>query len=267
MQRVFTDQMNREVKVNFPPKRIVSLVPSQTELLYDLGLKDEVVGQTLFCVHPQQMHEIKPRIGGTKKYDFAKIAALKPDLIIGNKEENEQEQIKELMKLYPVWMSDIQHLGDATEMIKRVGVLVDKGEKAEALSNQITSSFNDINKVNTLKTVYLIWRKPWMAAGRDTFINDMLTRCGFDNITMEQISRYPELTDEWLKTNDPEVILLSSEPYPFKEKHIDELQHLCPNAVIQLVDGELFSWYGSRLLKSVAYFKEVIEKLNINRIK
>src|ERR1700741_1030662 len=120
----FTDQMNREIELKGSPKRIISLVPSQTELLWHLGLREELVGITKFCVHPEEMFHTKPRVGGTKKFDLKKIAELKPDLIIGNKEENEQVQIEELMKQYPVWMSDITNLDQALDMISRVGALV-----------------------------------------------------------------------------------------------------------------------------------------------
>ena len=268
MKRIFTDQMNRQVEINFPPKRIVSLVPSQTELLYQLGLTDEVVGQTVFCIHPDHMHQTKPRVGGTKKLQFDKIKQLKPDLIIGNKEENDQSQIEELMKNYPVWMSDISNLEDALDMIKGVGEIVDKKEQAHDLSYQIYHSFSQLQtsnmkpayrsdglrKAGRLQTAYLIWRNPYMAAGYDTFINDMMTRCGLENVFKNETSRYPEINKRKLQTSNPQLILLSSEPYPFAHKHVEELSIICPGAKIILADGELFSWYGSRLLKSAAYF-------------
>jgi ABC-type Fe3+-hydroxamate transport system substrate-binding protein len=256
MQKTFTDQMHRNVSIPFPPKRIVSLVPSQTELLYDLGLDAEIVGQTLFCIHPADKHALKPRIGGTKKLSFEKIAALQPDLIIGNKEENQQEQIEWLMKDYTVWMSDIHNLDQALEMIEQIGELVDRAAKAKDISTTIRKGFENLNTgTQPLRTTYLIWRDPWMGAGHDTFISDLLQRCGLINVLESLESRYPSLNDTQLKTLNPELILLSSEPFPFKEKHMAELQNICPDAAIQLVDGEMFSWYGSRLLKSVEYLK------------
>ncbi len=262
---VFTDQMNREVEVVFPPKRIVSLVPSQTELLYDLGLHDEVVGQTLFCIHPAEMHAVKPRVGGTKKPSIEKILALKPDLIIGNKEENDKETITELAKYCPVWMSDIQQLDDAVDMIVKIGELVNKETQAKILTQTIATSFARLTpnpQTSTLKhTVYLIWRSPWMAAGKNTFITDMMSRMGLENVAVNESSRYPELSDERLKALNPSLILLSSEPYPFKAKHIEELQLVCPQAQVLLVDGELFSWYGSRLLHSAEYFMALAQQI------
>ncbi|MES2559586.1 MAG: helical backbone metal receptor [Bacteroidota bacterium] len=271
MKRVFTDQMNRSVEVEWPPQRIVSLVPSQTELLYDLGLHNEVVGQTLFCIHPAEMFEVKPRVGGTKNFKQDKIAALAPDLIIGNKEENDQTGIEELAKSYPVWMSDIQTLDEALDMIRQIGMVVDRVEKAQFIVSQIQQSYTALPVNSQQPTfiqptagancLYLIWRNPWMAAGHDTFINDMLNRLGFNNVVQSFASRYPEVTPEQLQQLQPDIIFLSSEPYPFKEKHIQELQQLCPQATITLVDGELFSWYGSRLVHSATYFKELLSRL------
>jgi ABC-type Fe3+-hydroxamate transport system substrate-binding protein len=261
MKRIFTDQMSRVVEIKFPPLRIVSLVPSQTELLYDLGLKDEVVGQTLFCIHPNNMHQEKIRVGGTKKMDLRIIEQLKPDLIIGNKEENDQSQIEELMKYYPVWMSDIKTLEDALDMIERVGEMVDRIGNAKKISSDIKDKFEMLSVFETeLSVAYLIWRKPYMAAGGNTFINDMLSRCGYKNLLSSEITRYPELTKDQIQTLNPGIIFLSSEPYPFKQKHIGELNVICPDAKVFLVDGELFSWYGSRLMKSAKYFLELKSK-------
>ena len=264
MFRQVTDQMGRVLNVPAMPKRIVSLVPSQTELLYDLGLKDEVAGQTLFCIHPQSMHQTKPRIGGTKNFNIEKIRALQPDLIIGNKEENDKQRIEALENEFPVWMSDIKNLNDALEMIHRVGELVGKTGEASVLTTQISRAFDAIATSSAPKrTLYLIWRKPWMAAGAHTFINDMLMRCGLINVLEDEFSRYPELSDELLRQLNPQVVLLSSEPYPFKQQHVEELQAVLPESQILCVDGELFSWYGSRLLHSVRYFNELLQHINV----
>jgi len=269
---VYTDQLNRKIELSSSPKRIISLVPSQTELLYDLGLRDEVVGITKFCTHPAEWFRSKNRIGGTKKIDFEKIKQLNPDLIIGNKEENEQSQIEELMTLYPVWMSDINTLKDAYDMITRVGVLVGKQQEATNLKLGIESKFNQFQQLKTnnqqlttnnqqLRVAYFIWNNPYMLAGNNTFINEMLNVCGFENVFADRQSRYPEVSVEEIKKANLDLILLSSEPFPFKESHMSELKSICPNANIKIVDGELFSWYGSRLLKSPAYFSELIKML------
>ena len=243
--------------MQLPIQRIVSLVPSQTELLYDLGMGDSVVGQTLFCIHPGLAHESKPKVGGTKKLNLDKIRALKPDLIIGNKEENAKDQIEELMQEFPVWMSDISDLTDALDMMLKIGELTNRSMPAQKLVYEINRSFDSMPVQQNKKFVlYLIWRDPWMAAGNHTFIGDMLKRCGWINVAIG--NRYPEMVVEQIIQANPDEILLSSEPYPFKEKHIEELKQMCPKARIRLVDGELFSWYGSRLLGSADYFKQLL---------
>ena len=266
--KLIKDQLERTILLLTAPKRIISLVPSQTELLYDLGLKEEVVGITKFCIHPTHWFISKTRVGGTKQFDLKKINALKPDLIIGNKEENEERAIKELMTDYPVWMSNIETLNQALDMIHAVGELVEKQDKAKVISTTITHKFKTLATTfafgdNLLKRVaYFIWRKPYMVAGHDTFINEMLSYCKFQNVFAGQASRYPEITVNQLIAADPEIVLLSSEPYPFKEKHVQEFAKLLPDAKIIPVDGELFSWYGSRLMHTPAYLEKLIVNLN-----
>lgn len=255
MVEQFTDQLNRTISIRYPPRRIVSLVPSQTELLFDLGLDEQLVGTTKFCVHPSGKVKTKTKVGGTKNFRVDVIQDLKPDLIIGNKEENYKEGIRLLEKDFPVWMSDIVTLTDALQMISSVGELTGTEVVAGQLINKIRNSFAVIRKAAPQKVLYLIWKKPWMAAGTDTFIHSMLTEIGLTNALHQK--RYPELTEEQLKQLAPDVIFLSSEPYPFKPPHIAELKELLPNSNIQLVDGEMFSWYGSRLLKAPNYFKNL----------
>jgi ABC-type Fe3+-hydroxamate transport system substrate-binding protein len=257
MRRV-VDQMGRRVAVPEVPRRIVSLVPSQTELLYDLGLGGRIVGQTLFCIHPAEQFKQATKIGGTKKLQIQKIIDLQPDLIIGNKEENEKSQIEELERHFPVWMSDITDLPQALQMIRGIGDICHKHQEAEKLIEDIENEFEKLVKkqpVKPMKTLYLIWKDPYMAAGADTFITDVLERAGFANAV--ETERYPELTEMELHRLSPELVLLSSEPYPFKEKHINELQSMLPKAKLLLVDGEMFSWYGSRLLKTAEYLLRV----------
>ncbi|MCU0440776.1 MAG: helical backbone metal receptor [Bacteroidia bacterium] len=260
MLKQVTDQMHRTISVPDSPQRIVSLVPSQTELLHWLGCSNEVVGQTLFCIHPKNMHQSKPRIGGTKTLSLAKIENLHPDLVIGNKEENSKDQIETLALQYPVWMSDIQDLNEALAMIEQIGSLVNKESQAKQLVDQIKTSFTQLVPIAPTTVLYLIWRKPWMAAGAQTFIGDMLGRMGLQNGCTS--TRYPELSNDDIRTINPQHIFLSSEPYPFKEKHIEELKLLVPNATITLVDGELFSWYGSRLQYAANYFQQLIHAIS-----
>ena len=256
--RSFTDMMGREVSVNYPPKRIISLVPSQTELLYDLGLDEEVVGITKFCVHPNEWFRNKKRVGGTKTVHMEIISSLQPDLIIANKEENTKEQIDELTALYPLWISNIQTIDDALQMIRQVGDLAGKPGHAELLIKEISEGFETLKKAAERKRVaYFIWRKPWMTAGGDTFINNMIERIGWQNVLADRM-RYPEIALEELKDKQVDLILLSSEPYPFKEAHIAEIKAVVPGVEVRLVDGEMFSWYGSRMREAVEYMKALI---------
>ncbi|MBK7942053.1 MAG: ABC transporter substrate-binding protein [Flavobacteriales bacterium] len=253
--RTVTDQMRRTLQVTERPERIISLVPSQTELLHDLGLGERVVGITKFCIHPEAWFRGKARVGGTKQVDLDKVRDLRPDLIIGNKEENAQADIEALEREFPVWMSDVRELDGALDMIRRVGALTGTTSKAEALATGIGHAFATLQPLTPpLSAAYLIWHEPMMVAGNDTFVNDMLARGGLTNAFAHRTERYPQVSPAELAAADPDVILLSSEPFPFAEKHIQPYNMLCPGTPVHLVDGELFSWYGSRLLKAPAYF-------------
>lgn len=257
--RSLTDQMARKVQVPEVPQRIISLVPSQTELLYDLGLGERVVGITKFCVHPETWFKTKHRVGGTKKVDMDKVRALKPDLIIGNKEENERKDIQALEKEFPVWMSDVRSLHHAAHMIVHIGEMTGTGKKADLILRGIADAFAGLKPLDPPLTVaYLIWREPYMVAGHGTFVNDMLRRCGFTNVFGDRAERYPEIGPQELAAADPDIILLSSEPYPFQEKHIAEMNLICPGTPVKRVDGEMFSWYGSRLQQAPAYMSGVL---------
>lgn len=252
--RKVMDQMGRSVNVPEFPQRIISIVPSQTELLYDLGLDNEVVGITKFCIHPEDWRKSKIIVGGTKQVHFDLIDELKPDLIIGNKEENEEGFIKQLSEKYPVWMSDVFTLDDALEMIEMIGDITGRSRNAEGIVVDVLAAFEEIKELpNKGSVVYLIWNDPIMAVGKSAFINDMLKKAGFDNALSEH--RYPELSIERLIELKPDQLLLSSEPFPFKEKHLAYFSKALPKTKISIVDGEMFSWYGSRLIKSAEYFK------------
>jgi ABC-type Fe3+-hydroxamate transport system substrate-binding protein len=254
----FKDQIGNSVIIPWPPSRIVSLVPSQTELLSDLNLSAQVVGITKYCVWPTQWKKTKVCVGGTKDFNVEKILNLNPDLVIGNKEENQKELIEQLLKHVPLWMSDIETLGDAMKMIKEVGAITNRNQEAEIINKKIDQSFKDlIPFAKTQKSVlYLIWRKPWMGVGTNTFINDMLDRIGLINCLKNE-HRYLILNPNKLASLDPDIIFLSSEPYPFVEKHLAELNELFPASKIVLIDGQMFSWYGSRLLYAADYFKSL----------
>jgi len=238
------------------PQRIISLVPSQTELLFDLGLDNELVGLTKFCIHPAASVRGKAVVGGTKTLHLDKIHALQPDLIIANKEENTRDQIEALQRHYPVHITDVITLPDALTMIREVGALAGRAQQANAMAGQIESDFSGLSLPSCPKTVaYLIWR-PYMAAAVGTFIDAILNAAGFQNAFADR-TRYPEISPDDLRAANPDLIFLSSEPYPFGGKHLTELQEICPSAGVRLVDGEVFSWYGSRLLRAADYLKNL----------
>lgn len=255
---VFYDHTGKRIELPVVPKRIVSLVPSQTELLHYLGLEKEVVGITKFCIHPREWFRSKARVGGTKQLNIEKIKSLQPDLILANKEENVKEQIEALVGTCPVWVSDVNNLNDALEMIKTMGKMTGKAADANKLALRINEKFTRLKTEKPKSRIcYLIWRNPYMTVGGDTFIHNMLERCGFENIFSDK-KRYPEITASELLTADCQLLFLSSEPYPFRQKHVEEWQRFYEHAglpvpVIRLVDGEMFSWYGSRLLYTPSY--------------
>lgn len=240
-------------------KRIVSLVPSQTELLFDLGLDSEVVGITKFCVHPPHWRREKTIVGGTKSLKIDIIHQLKPDLIIANKEENTKEDIEGLAKYYPVYVSDVIELKDAFSMIEQIGVITNTELKASQLIQEITSERNVYGASDQSKgdVAYLIWNNPIMVAADNTFINSMLKEGGWEN-AFENLKRYPVMEMSDLIAANPEFVFLSSEPFPFKPHHIQQMKEMLPNSKVILVDGEMFSWYGSRLKWTFKYLDSLI---------
>ncbi|RYY66748.1 MAG: cobalamin-binding protein [Chitinophagaceae bacterium] len=245
--------------------RIISIVPSQTELLFDLGLEDRIVGITKFCVHPYHLKSTKKIIGGTKKVHLEKIRLLQPDIIIANKEENTEEIVEALREIAPVWTSNIITIQDSLDMITEFGKLFSVRTQAQQWVNKITYALEDFKVFmegkEMQKAAYFIWKDPYMVAGGDNFINEMLKLNHFTNI-YEARGRYPEVIIQKMKIQgDPDVVLLSSEPYPFKEEDAFELGRFTHHAKTVFVDGEMFSWYGSRMVKAFAYFKQLHERL------
>lgn len=240
--------------------KVISLVPSITEALFDLGLtENEIIGRTKFCIHPEDKVKNVEIIGGTKNINLEKIKSLKPDLILANKEENVKEQVEILMKDFKVIVYNTETIEDNYYLVKNLGLLFNKEDRAQIFNLKIYEVLNGA-KINTkIKTAYLIWKNPYMTVGSDTFIHNVLSEIGLENIFKNQ-TRYPEIKVEDLAEAD--VIMLSSEPFPFKEKHISELKEFYPNKKIIIVDGEAFSWYGTHIAKCENYFKELIAEFN-----
>ena len=260
-KKSFVDQTGHTVILAATPMRIVSIVPSQTELLFDLGLEDRLVGITKFCVHPYHLKSTKTKVGGTKKVHYEKIRLLEPDIIIANKEENTQEIVEALREIAPVWTSNIMTVEDNLDMIAEFGKIFAVRTTAQQWIDKISYGLADFKNFmqnrEVQKAAYFIWKNPYMAAGGDNFINEMLKLNKFTNI-YESRGRYPEVIIQKMKIQgDPDVVFLSSEPYPFKEEDAFEIGRFTHHAKTVFVDGEMFSWYGSRLVKAFDYFKKL----------
>jgi ABC-type Fe3+-hydroxamate transport system substrate-binding protein len=263
--KTLTDQIGTIHTFETSPKRIVSLVPSQTELLFDLGQEAKIIGITKFCVHPFHFKSTKKIIGGTKKVHFEKIRLLLPDVIIANKEENTKEIVEELSKICPVWVSDIITVEDNLQMIADFGKLLDCRTEAQKWTDKIEFAYRDfqqfIKDKPTKKVAYFIWANPYMVAGNDTFINEMLKLNNFQNIYQDK-GRYPEIELKKMRLKgDPDCVFLSSEPFPFADEHAFEIGRFTHHAKTIFVDGEMFSWYGTRLVKAFEYFKILHQKI------
>lgn len=251
---VVNDSLGNRIELNQSAKRIVTLVPSQTELLYYFGLDEETVGITKFCIHPDSWFRSKVRVGGTKNVDIEKVKALKPDLIIANKEENTQSDIELLASFCPVYVSDVNDLNEALRMIKDVGVLCGCEQKAVDLIDDIQDDFQSFPNYSG-SVVYFIWKDPYMVCGTKNFIHSMIEKLGFENCILTP--RYVELCMDELHQINPDYIFLSTEPFPFKEEHKNQFGTLADR--VRIVDGEMFSWYGSRMLKMKAYFQSFLD--------
>lgn len=258
----FFDDLKRKVVLAQPPNRIVSLCPSITETLYDLGLEDRIIGRTRFCIHPQEKVKQAERVGGTKEVKFDRLHRLKPDLIIGEKEENTPEMIAELEKHYPVYVVDVRDVNGGLQMIERLGDLTGSSAKAKEWVGSIFFEKNKIQPLSKpLKVAYLIWKDPWMGVGKDTYIHSVLELMGWENVLTKLPGRYPELDLALLAEGVVDLVLLSSEPYPFRESHVGRIKDFLPHATVRLVDGEMFSWYGSRMKMAFPYLQKFQEQL------
>lgn len=262
------DQIGQLVQLDSIPTRIVSVVPSQTELLCDLGLKDAIVGITKFCVHPINLKSQKQVVGGTKNLNTETIAKLCPDLILANKEENTQKDIAVLKKRIPVYVSNVENLDDVYGFVRDLGLLTEKNTEASMLIERLEFAYAELHKIamnlSPKKAIYLIWKDPYMAAGADTFISKMMEYCGITNALAdenEEQFRYPKLEIEEIKNLNPDIVLFSSEPFPFKPEHIRSLENETGLRGLY-VDGEIFSWYGSRILHLLDKTKTTVHEID-----
>lgn len=257
-----TDARGRRIGLEHSPQRIVSLVPSQTELLAYLGLDETVVGITRFCERPSHWREDKAIVGGTKAVDVERVRDLSPDLVLANHEENTKADVEALDEVAPVFVTKVKTVTGALDMIRTIGTLTDTTDQTSTLAGQIISRFSRLPDFAPLKAAYLIWRDPYMTVGGDTFIHDVMNWGGFENAYVQK-TRYPEVSLSTLAEADLDVVLCATEPFPFhqKEEFTAELRNRLSDTPVEVVDGQLFSWYGPRLLDTPSYLKELRETL------
>ena len=258
---ILLDDLNREVELVNNPQRIISLVPSITELLFDLGLAEQIVGRTDFCIYPRNKVDKVKKIGGTKDFCLDEIRELKPDLIIAVKEENSKELVTEIAIEFPTVVFDIVDIKSAIRMINIIGEITSKQQFSKNIIIEINErmALLEEKSIETKTACYLIWHKPMMSINKQTFISEMMNIAGFRNKFDSKKDYYPIIDKEDLESKPPEYILLSSEPFPFNQKHQQNYQEQYPNSKVVLVSGEMFSWYGSRMIKALDYFVNEIE--------
>lgn len=228
-------------------RTIVSLVPSWTETIFYLGMGGALIGRTSFCIHPKEAASI-PKVGGTKNIHLDKICAMNPDIVIANKEENVKEQIDYLRErgIY-VWVSDVDSYRSALSSIMELGTHIGADDEAHRLTIDIQQKIENVtNNRPPLRCCYLIWKNPYMTIGGDTYIDSILALMGYTNV-FNSVRRYPKVSVEQIVEMQTDCILLSSEPYPFKTEDAQNLQRFSGIPAV-CVDGEVFSWYGSKML-------------------
>jgi ABC-type Fe3+-hydroxamate transport system substrate-binding protein len=237
--------------------RIVSLIPSTTELLCDLGLADALVGITVYCREPADLLRGKTRIGGEKDPDLARIRSLAPDLVIANVEENRREDVEALRQAgLAVHVTYPRTATDAIAMIRELGEATDTRTRATALADELQHLLEAARTVTAgrppARVFYAIWRGPYMTIGPDTYIHDVLAVCGAANVFADTPDRYPRVTLEEVASRRPEVILLPDEPFRFRPSHRKDFARYTDVPAVRdhrvhLVDGKPFSWHGRRL--------------------
>jgi iron complex transport system substrate-binding protein len=264
MRKTVRDDLGRDVTLESPRRRIVCLCPSLTETLFALGLAEQVVGRTRYCIHPAKQVEGAAVVGGTHDVDIDRVQALKPDLVVAAKDENPRQAVETLADSLPVFVCDVTDYESALYAITNLGNLVDRAEQAAALVHDIRQAFTRVQPQARHRVAYLIWRDPYMAVGGGTYIDALLQKCGLDNVCRDLPGRYPGLSIEALRRLAPAYVFLSSEPFSFDDSHVAELTDQLPNARVIRIDGEMFAWYGSRMLAAADYLARLIAHVEMD---
>ena len=255
------------VRQDAPGMRLVSLCPSLTELVFDLGRGQDLVGVTQYCIHPREGVRGIERVGGTKNPRVERIAALAPDLVLLNEEENRLEDLRALealgVRCHTSFPRDVQGTAD---MVRDIGAALARSEQAEGIARDIEQRSARVRAHasgrSRVRWAYLIWRKPWMSVNADTFAHALLEQAGGENVFAHLATRYPEITPDDLARAAPELVLLCTEPFPFKQEHADELAAATglPRARFLVADGEYLSWHGSRTPDGIDYAAGLLER-------
>ena len=247
--------------------RIVSLCPSLTELVFDLGRGEDLVGITTYCVHPADRVGAVEKVGGTKDPDVARIVELAPDLVLLNEEENRLEDAEDLASAgVACHVSFPKEVGETASMVRDIGAALERSDVAESIAADIEERARRVRESaagrREVTWAYLIWRKPWMTVNADTFVDALLRLAGGRNVFADRDARYPEITMQELAAAAPDVVLAADEPFPFEEKHLDEMARLTglPRERFVVADGEYLSWHGSRTPDGIDYAERCIER-------
>ncbi|HEU5393471.1 MAG TPA: cobalamin-binding protein [Candidatus Methylomirabilis sp.] len=266
--RRFRDALGREVSVPVLPRRVVSLIPSVTEICFALGAGDRVVGVTSFCTEPPAGVAEKVRVGGEKNPDLERIRRLRPDLVIANVEENRKPDVDALAESdIPVYVIYPRGVGEGITLLRTLGELLGVPAAGEAQAARVEAALEEVRRLRAgcapLRVFCPIWKNPWMACNRDTYVHDVLVTCGGENITAERPERYPRVTLEEVAAAAPEVILLPDEPFRFGPKHLP-LFSVFPgmpavrDGRLYCIDGKWISWYGPRMAEGLPALTRVI---------
>ena len=261
------DDLGKTIFINKIPKRIVSLCPSITETLCELGLSDKIIACTDYCIHPIDKVKNINKIGGPKNFSEEKILKLSPDIIFAVKEENDANKIINISKKITTYVFDINSIKEGIELIKALGNIFEIQNIANVFIEKILEGYKNLPKVNSnIQSLYLVWKNPYIAVGGGSFIDSVLNKLNLRNCLRNSEKKYPKINLNNFENNF-DLIILPSEPYRFSNKDIDELENVFPEKVIIKVDGEMFSWYGTHQLKAISYFNKFVEKLNLRDLK
>ncbi|MBW7925144.1 MAG: ABC transporter substrate-binding protein [Burkholderiaceae bacterium] len=238
--------------------RIVSLVPSLTELLCQLGLREQLVGRTGFCIHPRDALRDVPRVGGTKDVDIERVRALAPTHVVVNVDENEKPVVDRIAELGPeIVVTHPITVDDNLALIESFGERFDVHAVAQRIADRQREAVHRVGtrRFAPVDVLYLIWKDPWMSIGRETFIAHMLAAVGLRSVVTEAQPRYPQVDDPSIDARGACVVLLSSEPYRFLERHRLALQRASARStpMFATIDGEMTSWYGTRAIDGLHY--------------